>query len=102
MLKVRGVNLWPQQVEQLLLSHPMVRDFRAEVRRSADGGDELLLRIATRGAPEADALDALSALVREKTMVRPRLVVDASLPDNVGLYKVRRWEDQRKTAAPAA
>jgi hypothetical protein len=47
-------------------------------------------------------LDALGALVREKTMVRPRLVVDTSLPDNVGLYKVRRWEDQRKTAAPVA
>ncbi len=102
MLKIRGVNLWPQQVEQLLLSHPAVRDFRAEVRRSADGGDELLLRIATLGAPDPEALDALGALVREKTMVRPRLVVDPSLPDNVGLYKVRRWEDQRKTAAPSA
>lgn len=102
MLKIRGVNLWPQQVEQLLLSHPVVRDFRAEVRRSADGGEELLLRVATLSALADAVEETLGALVREKTMVRPRVVVDQSLPDNVGLYKVRRWEDHRKSASPSA
>jgi phenylacetate-CoA ligase len=102
MLKIRGVNLWPQQVEQLLLSHPAVRDFRAEVRRSVDGGEELLLRVATLGEHEAAVEEALGKLVREKTMVRPRVVVDQSLPENIGFYKVRRWEDHRKSAAATA
>lgn len=102
MLKIRGVNLWPQQVEQLLLSHPAVRDFRAEVRRSADGGDELLLRVATLSGSAASIEESLSALVREKTMVRPRVMVDQSLPDGVGLYKIRRWQDHRKSVAQAA
>jgi phenylacetate-CoA ligase len=102
MLKIRGVNLWPQGVEQLLLAHPAVRDFRAEVRRSADGGDELLLRVATTGAAAPGIEDVLGALVREKTMVRPRVVLDPTLPDGVGLYKVRRWKDHRKAAAAAS
>lgn len=100
MLKIRGVNLWPQQVEQLLLAHPAVRDFRAEVRRGPDGGDELLLRVATNGQPDPAVEDALGLLVRERTMVRPRIVVDQTVPDGVGLYKVRRWQDNRK--APMA
>ncbi|HYF19207.1 MAG TPA: hypothetical protein VEA40_15160 [Ramlibacter sp.] len=96
MLKIRGVNLWPQQVEQLLLSHPAVRDFRAEVRRNPDGGEELLLRVATTEQASPTLEETLGALVREKTMVRPRVVVDQTLPDSLGLYKVRRWEDRRR------
>jgi phenylacetate-CoA ligase len=96
MIKIRGVNLWPQQVEQLLLSHPAVRDFRAEVGRGPDGGDELLLRIATTAGASADVEETLGRLVREKTMVRPRVVVDPGIPDGVGLYKIRRWDDRRK------
>ncbi|MGE0797799.1 MAG: phenylacetate--CoA ligase family protein [Lautropia sp.] len=100
MLKVRGVNLWPQQVEQLLLGHPAVRDFRAEVLRMADGADELLLRVATISGAQAQCIEeSIGAIVREKTMVRPRVVLDQTLPENLGLYKVRRWEDRRKAAS---
>ena len=45
MLKIRGVNVWPQRIEQLLFAHPAVYDFRAEVNRRTDGADELLIRV---------------------------------------------------------
>ncbi|HSV78470.1 MAG TPA: hypothetical protein VLK85_04570 [Ramlibacter sp.] len=103
MLKIRGVNLWPQQVEQLLLAYPGVQDFRAEVRRGADGGDELLLRVMTWPSARGERLaDALSALVREKTMVRPRVVLEDALDAGIGAYKVRRWQDHRKLAKEVA
>ena len=99
MLKIRGVNLWPQQVEQLLLGHPGVRDFRAEVQRREDGADELLLRVCVdRAAKNGAVLDAIASLVRERTMVRPRVVLDETIGESVGAYKVRRWQDLRRKA----
>jgi phenylacetate-CoA ligase len=110
MLKIRGVNLWPQQVEQMLLGHPAVSDFRAEVLRGEDGGDLLLLRVATMASwrsPEISEklAETLANLVREKTLVRPRVVMEDSFTETSGSYKIKRWEDRRKNAqvmAPVA
>ncbi|MBL8379082.1 MAG: hypothetical protein JNM79_14530 [Burkholderiales bacterium] len=101
MLKIRGVNLWPQQVEQILLGYPAVEDFRAQVQRRADGADELLLRVRVQASARAEAAGvaaALESLVRENTMVRPRVVVDNALDDTAGAYKVKRWTDLRRKA----
>lgn len=99
MLKIRGVNLWPQQVEQLLLGHPAVRDFRAEVSRRADGADELLLRVCVQASSgDGQVVAARETLVRENTMVRPRVVLDDGIGEAVGAYKVRRWQDLRRKA----
>ena len=98
MLKIRGVNVWPQQVEQLLLGHPGVRDFRAQVQRRADGADELLLRVSVRSPANGELAASLETLVRERTMVRPRVVLDDTIGEAVGAYKVRRWQDLRRKA----
>jgi phenylacetate-CoA ligase len=100
MLKIRGVNLWPHQVEQLLLAHTAVRDFRAIVQRRPDGSDELLLRVAVHRAGER-LVDALEELVRGRTMVRPRVVIEETIAEAVGEYKVKRWEDRRGQLEPA-
>ena len=98
MLKIRGVNLWPQQVEQLLLGHPAVRDFRAEVTRRDDGAEELLLRVCVQHTANGEIAAALETLVRERTMVRPRVVLDDEFADPAGAYKVKRWQDLRRKA----
>jgi phenylacetate-coenzyme A ligase PaaK-like adenylate-forming protein len=97
MMKIRGVNVWPDAVERLLLAHPEVRDFRAAVRRRQDGADELEIRIAPRcGEAMAPALlHALADEVRAATMVRPHLLVDGTITEMAGAYKVRRWSDER-------
>jgi len=97
MLKIRGVNVWPQQVEQLLLAHAAVRDFRAVVQRRDDGSEELVLRVAVNGAANGIA-QALEELVRTRTLVRPRVVLDESIAEAIGAYKVRRWEDLRRAS----
>lgn len=98
MMKIRGVNFWPQQVEQLLLGHPGVRDFRAVVQRRSDGADELVLRVCVGQSAREDIAAALELLVRERTMVRPRVVLEESIVDTAGAYKVRRWQDLRRSA----
>ncbi len=98
MLKIRGVNVWPQQVEQLLLGHPAVRDFRAEVRRRADGADELVLRVCVSALGDGEIAATLEKMVRERTMVRPRVVLDDKIGELIGAYKVRRWQDLRRKA----
>lgn len=97
MLKIRGVNVWPQRVESLLLGHPAVRDFRAEVERRADGAEELVLRVQVQRAAAGIAQE-LETLVRQGTMVRPRVVIDDTIAEAVGAYKVRRWADRRGKA----
>lgn len=98
MIKIRGVNLWPQQVEQLLLGHPGVRDFRAVVQRRSDGADELVLRVCVGQSAREGIAAALEVLVRESTMVRPRVVIEESIVETAGAYKVRRWQDLRRSA----
>ena len=97
MAKVRGINLWPQGLERVLLAHAAVRDYRASVSRRADGADELLIRIAPReGVVVGPALaDEFETLVRRQTMLRPRIEFDARIEDTDGHYKVRRFADLR-------
>jgi phenylacetate-CoA ligase len=97
MAKVRGVNVWPQGLERVLLAHAAVRDYRASVSRRADGADELLIRVAPRAGVAAGPVlaEELEALVRRQTLVRPRIEFDAAIEETDGQYKVRRFADLR-------
>ncbi|MGB0630892.1 MAG: phenylacetate--CoA ligase family protein [Alphaproteobacteria bacterium] len=98
MMKIRGMNVWPQAVEGLLLAHPGVDEFRGEATLRADGSDELLIRIRP-GASTQDVDELTAALeetIRRESMIRPRIVLDRDIPDSAGDYKVRRWQDTRK------
>lgn len=98
MMKIRGMNVWPQVIERLLLAHPGVAEFRGEADRREDGSDELLLRLRPNAAAgDLDSMvDTLTDQVRKETMVRPRILIDNDIPDSAGDYKVRRWQDRRK------
>lgn len=98
MMKIRGMNVWPQVIERLLLAHPGVAEFRGEAGRREDGSDELLLRLRPNAGTGNldDMVDALTDQVRRETMVRPRILIDNDIPDSAGDYKVRRWQDRRK------
>lgn len=102
MMKIRGMNVWPQVIETLLLAHPGVAEFRGEALRRDDGSDELLLRLRPNSAAKNlnYMLEELTATIRRETMVRPRIVFDREIPDSAGDYKVRRWQDRRKEQNP--
>ena len=102
MMKIRGMNVWPQAIETMLLAHPGVAEFRGEAVRRDDGSDELLLRLRPNSSWENldDMVDVLTSTIRRETMVRPRIVIDREIPDSAGDYKVRRWQDSRKEQNP--
>jgi phenylacetate-CoA ligase len=98
MLKIRGMNVWPSVVERIVLAHPEVREFRATAEARADGADDLVLRIATAAAGEAEAalIGDIEESVRAAILVRPTVVIDRDIPDAHGVYKPARWADERK------
>lgn len=100
MMKIRGMNVWPQVIETVLLAHPGVAEFRGEAARRDDGSDELILRVRPNlGADDVDNMvAALTESVRHETMVRPRILIDRDIPESAGDYKVRRWQDSRATS----
>ena len=62
LLKIKGQNVWPADIEALLFSRPDVREFLGEVAIGPHGRDELYLRIAlsTDVSEPAVAADAVS------------------------------------------
>src|SRR3990167_6767488 len=56
MLKVKGVNFYPKQVESLLLKHPEVGNDYLIVIERVDGADRLTVNVETRGLPWPEEL----------------------------------------------
>jgi phenylacetate-CoA ligase len=91
MVKIRGNNVWPTQVDEAVLLHPAVRDYRAAKTVDPRGIDGLAIVVAT-GASEPDRSAILAGLrtsVKRHTNVTPMVRFVDALPDP-GL-KPRRW-----------
>jgi phenylacetate-CoA ligase len=90
MLIVRGVNIFPSSIEQILRGFPEVEEYRMTAFRT-DGLDQLRIEVedsAARPARIAQALEAQLSLRVEVTLVAAQ-----SLPRFEG--KGRRFVDRR-------
>jgi phenylacetate-CoA ligase len=104
MLIVRGVNVFPTQIEQVLLSHAgLTSNYQILVDRQFDALDELEIRVEAdellyhRGADAIDTLQATVAtdLVQALGLHAHVLIVDPhQLPRSEG--KVKRVVDRRQ------
>ncbi len=56
MIKVKGVNVYPKQIESLLLRHPDVGNDYLIVVERVDGADRMTVQVEARGLPWAEAL----------------------------------------------
>lgn len=107
MMKIRGVNIWPEMFDRAILAVPGVREYRGTVSASADG-ETILVEVepAEEGRVAGEALvAAVRAAVRAATAItvhvavlRPGAIV-GSVP--VGFVKVSRWRDDRSTVVSA-
>jgi phenylacetate-CoA ligase len=104
MLIVRGVNIFPRQIEELIVSEPgLSAHYRIDVHR--DGGMDTL-KITCEAAPESD--DGLRASVRQTLSVRMKsrygltaeiaIAAPGELPRPEG--KAKRVFDHRKEHKP--
>lgn len=95
MCKIRGNNVWPGQLDESVLSHPSVVDYRGEVVLDDRTLDVLRLQVLPSVAGLDDATVAeLKRRVKVATNVTPTIEVASQLPDP-GL-KPRRLVDLRK------
>jgi phenylacetate-CoA ligase len=92
MLIVRGVNLYPSAIDNLLRALPSVVEYEVEIRRVA-GMDDLLLKIeAADDQPFADVEHAVLAAFRSQLNIRVsvQLAAPGSLPRYE--FKARRYK----------
>jgi phenylacetate-CoA ligase len=92
MLIVRGVNLYPSAIDNLLRALPAIIEYEVEIRRIA-GMDDLLLKIEIRdGDPFSQVEKSVLAAFRSQLNIRVSVecVVRGSLPRYE--FKARRYK----------
>ena len=97
MMKVKGMNIWPETFDSMIFSHPEVAEYRGEVS-TMNGKDELVLRVDL-GTTPADECDRVLRSIRRdakaRTLLTPSVVVSAEPIPRFVDRKARRWSDSR-------
>jgi len=98
--KIKGINVWPQALDETVFRFPEVRDYRVVLTTEAGRGEVARIDFAPKEALETDS----SKQVRERMEAKLREVIGISfqvreVPDSSiprGEHKARRWVDQRQ------
>jgi len=100
MLKIRGQNIWPLAVEEVVFGHGEVEEYSGQVYVGAGGGEEVTVSIefkpGTGPSIRSRIVSALPAELRGRTGVRMdvREVEHGTIPRFE--YKAIRWTDDRQ------
>jgi phenylacetate-CoA ligase len=102
MLKIKGQNVWPSAVDDVVLAHPDVEDYSGAVVLDDRGAEDVIVSvrfIATTQLSDSgrrEVLDRLAADVRHRVGVRVTMTEDSS-PQVARRIdaKARRWCDLR-------
>jgi phenylacetate-CoA ligase len=99
MVKVRGMNIWPQLVDDVVFGHDEIDEYTADITVDDNSLEQIDLRYALRPSVSlaGDALTAvLTAELKAKTNVTFRVaeVPRSQLP--VFEFKAVRWNDRRQ------
>lgn len=105
MLRVRGLNLWPVEVDKVVFACPCVADYRAEVWQDEDASERisLLLSVVDDEHGHADgAVEDLSNRLKATIGLRFEVASQVLSAREVGQMssdaKPRRWSDRRGDA----
>lgn len=109
MLKVKGQNIWPTELEALIFAHDEVDEFQACVLIGSQGRDELELRFSLKSTAPPDRAEAMRSTLqqelKEATQVSFRVIAvpAAELPHFTNPdKKARRWSDDRQAGLARA
>ncbi len=104
MMKIRGVNIWPESFDDLIFGVPGVGDYRGVVTTAENGVEAIRVEV------ECDPADGVRIREEITTGVRRSLGlgVDVELCDvgelarrvPEGFVKVARWSDERASSGP--
>lgn len=95
--KVKGINLYPQAVDELVFSWPEVEQYEVVLTRTDNFNDVATLRLQMRSSvPQAVATEVVA---RARHAVKERLGINFAIETHEKLefsdYKARRWKDLR-------
>jgi phenylacetate-CoA ligase len=106
MVKIRGVNVWPEAVDEIVFSFPAVADYAAEVfTDEAQGSEQVCLAVEFGAGDPGErhrTLEALGPRLQERIGIRVEVVAHTGpalvtgVPDDWS--KRSRWRDRRRTA----
>lgn len=90
--KVRGMFVYPEQIQDVMGRHPEVARWRAVVSRNTGGSDDLLIEVEPTTIPPGDFTAQLAAELKDLIRVRPtiELVRAGRIPEGA-----KRLEDHR-------
>ncbi len=95
--KVKGINVYPQAVDDLVFSWPEVEQYEVILSRTASFADVADLRLQLRSTVAQSSGEQLVA--RAKEAVKARLGINFNIEIvpkvEVSDYKARRWKDLR-------
>lgn len=100
MMKVKGINLWPSTMDELVMLHPEVAEYRGTIEIDQARNREIM-RLVVDFKPDVPEtvreafLNRLSDEVKSKTFVTP-VVEEAASPLDKFLFKPTRWQDLRR------
>jgi acyl-CoA synthetase (AMP-forming)/AMP-acid ligase II len=104
LIKVKGLQVAPAELEALLLTHPSVADVAVIGRPDERAGEVPVAYVVSRGAPDADALKAwLAERVAPHKQLADVVSIDA-IPKNPSgklLRRVLRAQDAARAQPPA-
>ena len=99
MKKVKGINVWPQAVDEALFQHDGVDEYQVIVARDESQADTVTLQMMPKPDVAADQLPALCQKIGEELRRRIGIgfLVVAVAPGALkhSEYKARRWIDRR-------
>jgi phenylacetate-CoA ligase len=102
MMKVKGVNFWPQAADGIVLGGAVVEDYLGEVTFTQQGQEVVTLRIEPKVGATQEAMEATAKKIRSDFQqqigfdVRIDWARAGELPRFD--YKVARWSDRRTLA----
>ncbi|MBE1206059.1 phenylacetate--CoA ligase family protein [Aminobacter carboxidus] len=106
MYRIKGINVWPQAIEQVVLGFQEVDEYEIVLSTTEDGLDRAELRFMPKSAlapgRSAELCEQIAGDIRRKIALR--FQVTALAPETLARsqYKAKRWKDQRDYISDAA
>ena len=99
MRKIKGVNVWPQAVDDLLFSISEIHEYQVTLRRDESETEVAIVRLMLEGPGASERAEGLRSRVAELLRERIGLRFEVELTQHDAVlgqqYKTRRWIDER-------
>jgi phenylacetate-coenzyme A ligase PaaK-like adenylate-forming protein len=103
MMKIRGMNLWPEAVDAVVLAHPWIDEYNGRVEVAGNGREVVRILVDFKPDAGAGANDRPRVLAQLQTQIEERTGVAVQVreagPGEIErfAYKEKRWKDQRSS-----